>query len=352
MTAATNCAQIIFVTRTALILYCLAGGLLTAADSETGFALQDVPGKQLDVLLDGKIAARYQYEYDTSSKERISDTYKPYLHIFNRAGTEPITKGPGGDFPHHRAIFLGWCKVSFESKVYDLWHMKGTAIIHRRFITQEANADQARVVAQIDWVINQDQAIISEERAFTFHRSPSGRFTVDQTSRLTATKGEVHLDGDPEHAGMQYRPAAAILTAETSYVFPRTSVDVGKDRDYPWVGETYALADGRHSVVFMNHPTNPTGTRYSAYRNYGRFGAFPTATIPANGSLLLTYRFLIADGELPTAAAIQQAWDAFAGVTTPSPVPPLTVKAADQPKPKSKDAKPAPAGDPKPAPAP
>ena len=86
----------------------------------------------------------------------------------------------------------------------------------------------------------------------------------------------------------------------------------------------------RYSIVEMNHPQNPKGIKYSAYRDYGRFGAFiPKTTIPAGESLTLKFRFLIADGEMPPAEMIEKCWDDFAGASSPTPVPPITTKPAE-----------------------
>ena len=67
--------------------------------------------------------------------------------------------------------------------------------------------------------------------------------------------------------------------------------------------DVHAEGGGKqYSVVEMSHPENPKGTKWSAYRNYGRFGAFPVATIKAGKPLVLKYRFVIADGEMMPAA--------------------------------------------------
>ena len=39
-----------------------------------------------------------------------------------------------------------------------------------------------------------------------------------------------------------------------------------------------ALNGKKYSVVFLNHPDNPKGAHISAYRDYGRFGIFPSPT--------------------------------------------------------------------------
>ena len=79
----------------------------------------------------------------------------------------------------------------------------------------------------------------------------------------------------------------------------------------------------------FNHPDNPKKTRWSAYRDYGRFGAFPKTEIKAGQPLTLKYEFLIVDGEMPPADAIQKQWDEFAGAKTATPTPKTTVLPAE-----------------------
>jgi len=68
----------------------------------------------------------------------------------------------------------------------------------------------------------------------------------------------------------------------------------------------------QYSVQHINHPDNPEGTRYSAYRDYGRFGAFPTAELGPNDTLVLRYRIWVAPGELPAVDTMQKRRAAFA----------------------------------------
>src|SRR5688572_3157558 len=292
-----------------------AGG--SGGGASSGFALKDTAGDHLDVLLDGKVVGRYMYAHDASTPERLHETYKPYLHVFDAEGKAPITKGPGGQFTHHRGIFIGWNKITSNGKTYDRWHMKdkqGTGeIVHQKFGEQKAGPDRATFTSVTRWFDEAGKLILEEERTTTFlHAAPPARLVIDFTSTLKPAS-DVMLDGDPEHAGIQYRPANEVVAKETTYVFPKKAADPKKDQDYPWVGETYTLRGKRHSVVHMNHPDNPKGTVYSAYRDYGRFGAFPKAQIKGGDSLTLKYRFLIADGEMPPADVVQKTWDAFAG---------------------------------------
>jgi hypothetical protein len=319
-----------------------AGGQAFAADppapAAAGFAFQDAPGEHLDVLLDGKIVGRYMYAHDTSTKARRTETYKPYLHVFDADGKAPITQGAGGtQFPHHRGIYIGWQKLGFGGKTMNFWEMAGGDIVHEKFAGQKADADAATFTSLTRWVPNgSDKPVVTEARTIAFRKAAApARLVIDFTSKLTAPNGDVELNGDPEHGGIQYRPAGDLTAIETVYVFPKEKADPKKDTDYPWVGETYTLHAKRHSVVQMSGPENPKGTRWSAYRDYGRFGAFPKAGVKSGESLTVKYRFLIADGEMPPAAAIQAAYDPFAGVAQPTPVPAVTVRKADRSAPPS-----------------
>ena len=322
----------------AALCLALAAGSAPAADAGGAFAVKDNPGKWLDILQGGRIVGRYMYAYDKSSPQQLTFTYKPFLHIFDAEGKEPITNGPNPTYPagksvgypHHRGIFIGWNKMTFEGKSYDRWHMKGGEQVHQKFSEQKAGPDSATFTSLVVWNDVDGKPFVEEERTMTFLARPAPALAlVDFQSRLKAPRGDVMLDGDPEHAGVHYRPHNDVKASETVYVFPREGANAHKDTDYPWVGETYTLGDKRYSVVLMNPPDNPKDTRFSAYRNYGRFGAFFKKEIKSGQTLTIRYRFLIASGEMPAVDAIQKCWDEFAGVKTPTPAPKTTVIPAE-----------------------
>ena len=301
------------------------------------FSIHDEKGSHLDVLRDGKVVARYMYAYDKSSPERLHETYKPYLHVFDPAGKEPITKGAGGSFTHHRGIYIGWNKLGVAGKTYDRWHMKGGEQVHEKFTLQKADAAGATFTSVVRWMGEGDSVILLEERTHTFRSAPAPAYAwVEMTSTLKAVGGETKLEGDPEHAGLQFRPSDAVDKAVTSYFFPGANADPKKDRDYPWVGETFGLGGKKYSVMYLNHPENSKDAVFSAYRDYGRFGAWFKGTIPAGGTQTLRAAFVIAEGEMLPVADIQGAWNRFAGKD--APVPAMTTKSAESkaaPKPKT-----------------
>lgn len=295
----------------------------------TGFALVDgeLP-RSLDIVCDGKTVGRYMYAHDTSTPALRHDTYKPYLHVFDVQGKAPITKGPGGLFTHHRGIFIGWNKIGFKGKSYDRWHMSGGEQVHQAFSARQADADHATFTSVVHWNDNEGKPLLEEARTMTFRRVPAPAYAlIEFQSVLKAPAGAVTLDGDPEHAGIQFRPADEVDKAQTVYLHPGRDVNPHKATDLAWIGETFWLRGQSYSVVQMNHPDNPAGTRISAYRNYGRFGMFPTATIQAGETCAFRYRFLVAAGEMPSAKEIQAVCNAFTGKSDDAP--PVTTKRAE-----------------------
>jgi putative membrane-bound dehydrogenase-like protein len=301
------------------VLFVLAAALFSA-EVRAGFELKEEAGEYLEVKEDGRTLARYMVSSDFSTPGKRLEHYKPYLQVMDAEGRLPITKGAEGSFPHHRGIFLGWSKLTVRGRTYDRWHMKGGEQVHRRFLSRSVTEGQASFVSAVEWTGENQEPVLEEERAFTFLRPPEGAYAlIEMRSRLRAVAGETVLDGDPEHAGLQFRPAEEVIPGETVYLYPVEKAAPHTDRDYPWVGETFSLRGNRYSVVFLNHPANPGNTLFSAYRDYGRFGAWFKDTIPSGGDRELRVRFLFVKGEMPSPAWIQEAHDQFTGSHCPTP---------------------------------
>jgi len=302
----------------------LSIGMLGAAQGADGMAFRDNDGKSMDLLYDGTPLLRYMIEFDPSTPQRRFETYKPFLHVYD--GAQRLTNGPDGQseyvadriqFPHHRGIFIGWNKLTCEGKRYDLWHMPNVAQVHQRFEEKTVAGDIAKFVSVVHWNDPEGEPILVERRSITAHRLAAPAIVqLDFKSELKAVQGDVQLDGDPEHAGVQYRPHNDVAKGDAAdkakYLFHADGIDPHKDKDLPWVAMTYGLAGKRYVVQHMNHPDNPKGTVYSAYRDYGRFGAFPKTTVKKGQTLTLRYRFWIAQGEMPSRATLAARQAAFA----------------------------------------
>ena len=67
------------------------------------------------------------------------------------------------------------------------------------------------------------------------------------------------------------------------------------------------------TVQHMSHPSNPDdNARWSAYRDYGRFGEFPVIKIADGEKVTLRYRFIVTKGEAPSREKLAAAYAAYA----------------------------------------
>ena len=285
-----------------------------AGETAAGFAWKNTEGDHLDLLLDGRPVLRHMYAFDPSTPARALETYKPYTHVFDAEGKAPITKGPGGLYTHHRGIFIGWCRLGYDgAKTNDWWHMKGVNQVHREFTETAAGPQAARLAARIEWVDGEGKAVVKEVRTMTVRRRPSPTIALlDFESALAPARGPITLDGDPEHAGIHFRPANEVDKKATKYVFPAEGADPRKDKDLAWAAEEFKLGEKTYAVQQMSHPDNPKGTVWSAYRDYGRFGAFFKKALQANETLTVRYRFWVLDGPLPPRERLAAEYRAYA----------------------------------------
>jgi len=308
-------------------LFCglLAVGIIGSVGWGAGFAWKDTRGKYLDLLYNGRKVTRYMYDYDESSAQRAFETYKVLHHVFDAKGEKLLTNGPDGEnpyaksvkYPHHRGIFIGWSKLQFEGQSYDTWHMtKGVRQVHQKFLEKKADAGKAVSTALIHWKNGEDKVMVEEKRTTTVYRPGAGTIlTLDFHTELKAANGEVYLNGDPEHAGFQYRPHNDVSKGpaqdKAKYLFHRAGIDPKKDKDLPWVALVYGLNGKRYTVVYMNHPRNPKGAVYSAYRDYGRFGSFFKKTVETGRTLTLHYRIIVMQSEMPERQVPEALYQAY-----------------------------------------
>ncbi len=281
-----------------------AGGKLSVVDHAGQHA--DIVGR------DGKPLLRYVYVRDTSSKERDFDTAKVFAHVMAPGGEDTLTSGAGGAlFPHHRGIFIGWNKIRHNDQTHDLWHVRDTVQKHIA-LEHGADDDSAFITATIHWIGKDGKPLIEEQRTMRLVDGDDAYAVIDVTSELTAVAGDLVLDGDPEHAGIQFRPAQEVGENKSAkYTFHADGVDPTKQEDLPWVACSFTIDGSQWTVQHISHPSNPTGARWSAYRDYGRFGPFPVIELAKGESRVLQFRFRITAGETPDVETLTTAASRF-----------------------------------------
>ena len=247
---------------------------------------------------------------DPEDRER---TYKPFHHVYQANGKDFLTKGPGGKFTHHRGIYFGFSKCSAQDKNgkkvgVDTWHCKRGYQTHEKVLTQEGGAKAVQKV-EIAWRVDDGTIFATEHRQLIFSHRDDGSLQVDFESKLTTTQDKVGLDGDPQHAGFQFRASnevAASTAKQTYYVRPvdgkaaeGATKNWGGDKDMKdllWKGQCVMVGGKRYFTVYLDHPSNPKPSFYSE-RNYGRFGSYFKTEITPDKPLSIKYRLVIKQGE-------------------------------------------------------
>ncbi len=272
-----------------------------------------------EARLGDKPVLRYIHSpLDKSTDKSQNATMKVYHHVFDPARNLLLTKGAGGLFPHHKGLYYGFNKISYNGgkATADTWHNNnGESQQHAEFVSEEVGPVLARHVVKILWNGKDGKPFAEELREMTVIRD-GDRTIVDFASKLSSLVGEVKLDGDPQHAGYQFRATQQVpdLTQDkTYYIRPDGVAAPGKFRNWPedkehlnlpwhamviFVPTTPDNADSAapYTVMRLESPSNPKGTRHSE-RNYGRFGAYFEATVDANKPLYLQHRVVISPRE-------------------------------------------------------
>ena len=280
-----------------------------------------------ELLFSGKPLLRYEMPvYDASSEETRVKTYKPFHHVFDPATGIKLTKGDGGQYPHHRGIFFGYNKISHgtDKKVSsDCWHCTGKARQQHRKVLEHIDGDvEGRQRTAIDWIGSDESVVISETRELAAVPVAGGTI-IDFASRLEST-GPVRLEGDPQHAGVHFRASQEVADeaksptkSQTYYLRPGKKASPGDYRNWPddktyinapWHAASFVVGGKRSTVLRINRPANPGEARMSE-RDYARFGSYCEAGVAADSPLELGYRWWVQPGEITLEEAARIAAD-------------------------------------------
>src|SRR5262249_26881245 len=157
------------------------------------------------------------------TKDKREITYKVYHHLYDPDGQFFVTKGPGGLYPHHRGLYFGFNKITYDGKQADIWHCnKNEHQTHGKFLTSEAGPVLGRHRMEILWYGQANDVFAKEERELTLFNVPGGQM-VGFASRLHSTGSKIKLDGDPQHAGFQFRASQEVAEktgSKTYYIRP------------------------------------------------------------------------------------------------------------------------------------
>jgi hypothetical protein len=289
--------------------------IMDGGSSDKHFSWKDEAGKHKDLVYAGKNVFRYMYEKmnESDPKERAR-TYKPYHMVYDWAGKNFISKAEGGKFTHHRSIYYGFSRCSYKKAdgsvgKADTWHCTGEAFqSHEGFILEEAGPVFARSRIKINWH-GPGGVFANELRELTFY-FVNGVKVVDFASSLSSELEYVKVDGDPQHAGFQYRASNEVAqktAKETYYIRPIDGKgSKGKTKNWPkdkdmtnllWKAQSNVVGGQRYTISYLDNPNNPKPSFFSE-RDYGRFGSYFKSKVTKDKPLNIRYRLEIQEGEV------------------------------------------------------
>jgi hypothetical protein len=234
------------------------------------------------------------------------ETCKVFHHVFAPDG-RLLTKGQGGEFPHHRGLFLGWNQMQWRGAGYDFWHCShGETQQFRDFLpAQSMGLTDDWQVSAIDWCVANGTAIVRERRALRARELGIEVAVLDVRSELLAEDSAVRLAGDPQHAGEQFRALQQFAekdAAPVRYLRPASAVGEANDvwKGCEWIAGVLPMPGGDVTVLRVEGRNNPRPTVWST-RPYGRFGATFTTELQPGTPLPLSWTYVIALGARDTA---------------------------------------------------
>ena len=271
-----------------------------------GFHWFDTPGDFTELRFGDRPVLRYMYTtFDESTPQRRELTMKVFHHLYDPDGRMFVTHGPGGLYTHHRGLFFGFNKITYgDNRKADIWHCTGGAHqTHEKFLATEAGFVLGRHRLDIAWHGEKKEVFAREERELTVYTVPGGLLVEFATRLRSADGSKIKLDGDPQHAGFQFRAAQEVADkTKNQTIFIRTD-GVGKpgeekqDGDYPWKGMSFVLGEQRYTAAYLDRPDNPKPAHYSE-RSYGRFGSYFVAEATPERPVEVRYRLWLQKGEM------------------------------------------------------
>ena len=253
-----------------------------------------------DLFYGKRPVLRHMTAYDPASKDSLHQTYKTFHHVYGFHDDGFITKGAGGQYTHHRGLFIGFSRTRVGGKQWDFWHCKGVSVRHEKYDPQAQvlGSVLGRTLSQTGWYDPEGKVAVRDWRRVTAWRQVDAQALIDFVITLEAVSGDVSLKGDPQHAGFQYRAVESQTGKGNKTTYVRSTESTGGKNDVwegaEWITGIFRHGENNYAVTHMDHPKNPRPTVYST-RNYGRFGAYFEKDLKKGEKLELRYRIFIVD---------------------------------------------------------
>lgn len=279
--------------------------------TNSAFLWEKIDENRSRLLIDKKPVIEYVYpDFDI---KRADQTMRPFHHVYAPDGSQLITKGVGGKYSHHRGIFYGYRNMRYDDRDVSTWANFGEepnnfeSTEHVSFLQEWTGPVFGGHKVAVEWRNEDGEEIADEKRTIRVYRRSESELLIDVESVLSSRVGKIVLDGDLQHAGLQFRASQYVADHPeySRYFRPKEWSDYPADEelnftekrlDEPWNAFQFVVEGKPYTVGYFSHPGNPPGGQMSE-RLYGRFGEFiPGVIIDEDNPLRLQYRFLVISG--------------------------------------------------------
>jgi len=293
-------------------------------------------GDQIEVQIGGKPFSTYYFGPESP---------KPYLHPLRSAAGTIVTRGwpmvkdiPGEshDHPHHRAMFFAhgdingidfWgegtptqAQQTVKGKVYSSENLPKGRTVFTKLDEIEGKGDRATIRAEFNLVGPEGAIIGQETQDYTFRGDEQNRI-IDCAFTLHAAEMPLKL-GDTKEGTFAIRVVKALEEPAGRMLNSNGAVGEkeiwGKRAD--WVDYSGEVAGEKLGIAIFDSPSNIKHPTYWHARGYGLFAVNPfgehdfyndpkrdgSVTIPAGGSLTLSYRVYIHRGDAQEAKVAEE----------------------------------------------
>ncbi len=293
----------------------LVAGRLLIAEEPPLKTMKD--GAAISIKHGDKVVAVYQLQPQKNTKLSVESGC--YFHpLMTPAGVAVTEVGPA-DHPHHRGVFLAWVEMHGR-KHADFWGWgehapKNDRRIVNRDVTQMLAGATGGFVATNQWLA--DDEVVIDEQLRADMRAEDGANVLDLEYTLTAAADvklarwafsgfcvRTRLDGKLEAHG----PAGLVDLPNPSHVKPES--DWPAAAWYAYLLRDVGAGGKTIGVAVVDHPKNPP----SLWHNHRAIGminpcivAPGEVTLKVGDPLVLRYRVLTFDGDLPREAIARSA---------------------------------------------
>lgn len=297
-------------------------GLTLGDGCRTGdFEWERIEDNAITLFFENQPVIRYEHPvYDPGN---VEGTKKPFHHVFEPDGNRLITKGAGGLYSHHRGIFFGYNHViPPDGDTIDIWHAADRERSeHVETLSEYGGPVFGGHKVLIHWKDRDGNTVIEEQREVRVFTQTFGSSLLDFYSNLEPVNGPVMLEGDRQHAGVQFRASQLVAENTDSTRFIRPSdryhldpdIEIeGEDMfDMPWNAMQFWIYNKLFTVSYMSSPENPPYAEMSE-RLYGRFGEYFPYFLTNDKPLEVSYRFWIKAGNSPSINDLNFRYQVFA----------------------------------------